>query len=149
MIEWRFWCLRICLWIFIFVCNMDGVNSSLHVVTHLQPLGYPNSYISCARSPGSRWEAQLILLYFCSGPTLYECASHSFETQPGGRPGLMIGSRVRWVDPGQQKKNQIKTSINTIPLSYPSLVNWLSNFQTAFQLSIHSPAFQSQINILF
>ena len=87
--------MRICLWIFIFVCNMDGVNSSLHVVTHLQPLGYPNSYISCARSPGSRWEAQLILLYFCSGPTLYECASHSFETQPGGQPGLMIGSRVK------------------------------------------------------
>jgi len=26
---------------------------------------------------------------------------HSFETQPGSRPGLMIGSRVRWVDPGQ------------------------------------------------
>ena len=29
---------------------------------------------------------------------------HSFETRPGGRPGLMIGSRVRWVNPGQQKK---------------------------------------------
>jgi len=25
---------------------------------------------------------------------------HSFETRPGSRPGLMIGSRVRWVDPG-------------------------------------------------
>jgi len=31
---------------------------------------------------------------------------HSFETQPGGQPGLMIGSRVRWVNPGQQKKNK-------------------------------------------
>jgi hypothetical protein len=29
---------------------------------------------------------------------------HSFETRPGGRPGLMTGLRVRWVDPGQPKK---------------------------------------------
>jgi hypothetical protein len=30
--------------------------------------------------------------------------NHSFETQLDGRPGLMIRSRVRWVDPGQPKK---------------------------------------------
>jgi len=35
--------------------------------------------------------------------------SHSFETQPGDRPGLMIASRVRWVDPGQPKKNNYNT----------------------------------------
>jgi len=34
---------------------------------------------------------------------------HSFETQPGGRPGLMIESRVRWIDPGQPKKNNYNT----------------------------------------
>uniref|UniRef100_A0A2K1Z9V5 Uncharacterized protein n=1 Tax=Populus trichocarpa TaxID=3694 RepID=A0A2K1Z9V5_POPTR len=35
--------------------------------------------------------------------------SHSFKTQPGDRPGLMIASRVRWVDPGQPKKNNYNT----------------------------------------
>ena len=34
---------------------------------------------------------------------------HRFETQLDGRPGLMIGSRVRWVDPGQSKKNNYNT----------------------------------------
>jgi len=33
-------------------------------------------------------------------------ARHSFETRPGGRPGLMTVSRVRWVDPGQPKKKK-------------------------------------------
>jgi len=31
---------------------------------------------------------------------------HSFETRPGHRPGQVIGSRVRWVDPGQPKKKK-------------------------------------------
>jgi hypothetical protein len=30
---------------------------------------------------------------------------YSFETQPDYRLGPVIGSRVRWVDPGQPKKN--------------------------------------------
>jgi hypothetical protein len=38
--------------------------------------------------------------------------NHSFETRPGGRPGLMIGSRVRWVDPGQPKKKRISLNCN-------------------------------------
>jgi len=32
---------------------------------------------------------------------------HSFETQPGYRSGQVIGSRVRWVDPGQPKKKHL------------------------------------------
>jgi hypothetical protein len=32
------------------------------------------------------------------------CYTHSFETRPGHRPGQVIRSRVRWVDPGQPKK---------------------------------------------
>ena len=32
--------------------------------------------------------------------------NHSFETRPGHWLGLVTGSRVRWVDPGQQKKIQ-------------------------------------------
>jgi len=35
---------------------------------------------------------------------------HSFETRPGHRPGQVIGSRVRWVDPGQPKKKQLLCS---------------------------------------
>ena len=31
---------------------------------------------------------------------------HSFETRPGHRPGQVIGSRVRWVHPGQPKKKK-------------------------------------------
>jgi hypothetical protein len=57
---------------------------------------------------------------------------YSFETRPDDRPDLIIGSQVRWINPGQPKKNQIKTSINTIPLSYLSLSR-----QFAFQLSNH------------
>jgi hypothetical protein len=62
---------------------------------------------------------------------------YSFETRPDDRPDLIIGSQVRWINPGQPKKNQIKTSINTIPLSYLSLS------------SICFPTFQPQIDILF
>jgi len=29
-----------------------------------------------------------------------EIPAHSFEIQPGHRPGQVSGSRVRWVDPG-------------------------------------------------
>jgi hypothetical protein len=40
---------------------------------------------------------------------------HSFKTRPGHRPGQVIGSRVRWVDPGQtgstQKKKNWKNHI--------------------------------------
>ena len=34
-----------------------------------------------------------------------EGLDHSFKTRPGYRPGPVIRSRVRRVDPGQQKKN--------------------------------------------
>jgi len=37
--------------------------------------------------------------------TLKRGFKHNFETQPGHRLGPVIGSRVRWVGPGQQKKN--------------------------------------------
>jgi len=30
---------------------------------------------------------------------------HSFKSRPGHRPGPVIGSQVKWVDLGQQKKN--------------------------------------------
>jgi hypothetical protein len=35
-----------------------------------------------------------------------QCGNHSFKT----RPDPVIGSRVRWIDPGQPKKNLYKTS---------------------------------------
>jgi len=35
-----------------------------------------------------------------------EGLDHSFKTRPGYRPGQVIGSWVRWVDPGQPKKKQ-------------------------------------------
>ena len=37
---------------------------------------------------------------------------HSFKTRPDHRLGQVIGSRVRWVDPGQQKKTPIKKTHN-------------------------------------
>jgi hypothetical protein len=37
--------------------------------------------------------------------------NHSFKTRPSGRSGTMIRSRVRWVDPGQQKKKNISREI--------------------------------------
>jgi hypothetical protein len=40
------------------------------------------------------------------GLNLGSC-DHSFETRPGHRPGQVIGSRVRWVDPGQPKKKTL------------------------------------------
>jgi len=53
-----------------------------------------------------------LLSFFAFGLNV---SSHSFETRPGHRLGLVIGSRVRWVDPGQPvstqkgKKNLYKT----------------------------------------
>jgi hypothetical protein len=41
---------------------------------------------------------------------------HSFETQPHHRPGPVIRSQIKWVDPGQQKKKLIY-NINVMPLS--------------------------------
>ena len=37
---------------------------------------------------------------------------HSFKTRPGHRPGLVIGSRVRWVDPDQLKKKHLYKTPN-------------------------------------
>ena len=34
--------------------------------------------------------------------------NHSFEIRPGDRSGLIIGSRVRWVDPNQPGSTQKK-----------------------------------------
>jgi len=40
---------------------------------------------------------------FVSPPTS-NINNHSFETRPGDRPDWVIGSQVKWVDPGQLKK---------------------------------------------
>jgi ribosomal protein S1 len=42
------------------------------------------------------------------GNEITESDKHSFETRPGYRSGQVIGSRVRWVDPGQPKKKTYK-----------------------------------------
>ena len=39
-------------------------------------------------------------------------SNYSFETQPGSWPGLIIRSRVRWVDPGQPGLNKKKKAKN-------------------------------------
>jgi len=50
--------------------------------------------------------------------------NHSFKTWPSSQPGIVIGSRVRWVDPDQPgwtKTNHLK-SIQVRPLTfYPRL----------------------------
>ena len=43
---------------------------------------------------------------FFSPPTS-NINNHSFETRPGDRPSRVIGSWVKWVDPGQPKKKTL------------------------------------------
>jgi hypothetical protein len=44
--------------------------------------------------------------------TLKRGFKHNFETQPGHRLGPVIGSRVRRVGPGQQKKKHLYKTPN-------------------------------------
>ena len=80
----------------------------------------------------------LIFLFKNVKPKLVSL-NHSFETRPGGRPVLMIGSRVRWVDPGGPGSTQKKSNKNFNKYNSPLLS--LSR-QSSFQLSIHFPAFK-------
>jgi hypothetical protein len=62
---------------------------------------------------------------------------HSFETRSDGRPGLMIGSRVRWVDPGwpgSTKKKNNTMCINYHELDTKCKANVIDNPSVHFRL---------------
>jgi len=65
---------------------------------------------------------------------------HSFETRPGHRPGQVIGSRVRWADPGwpgSAQKKTVQRLINNL------INNRIHKFDQQFNKGVGSTKFWS------